>query len=268
MLLRLLWPLACVVACGDPAAKTDPQAEAWSAQYEAGRAAFTQSDFDEARAAFNAALTLAEHFGSGDPRYGRTAHQLAQLHVLRGDLAEAESLYTDLREREVGLPAHSPSRVLTLDGLGDTYRLQKRLVEAESLYRQVLAFQQAHQGDAAVAATLQKLAEVNRARDRHARADSLKYTAHAFTLRTQGHGYFVQGNYEQAESLLQSALALQEQHFGVDHPDIARTCYYTGRLYDAQNQYRKAAHFYRRALAANPADPARAREALDALPAH
>ena len=83
MLLRLLWPLACVVACGDPAAKTDPQAEAWSAQYEAGRAAFTQSDFDEAGAAFNAALTLAEHFGSGDPRYGRTAHQLAQLHVLR-----------------------------------------------------------------------------------------------------------------------------------------------------------------------------------------
>ena len=43
--------------------------------------------FDEAGAAFNAALTLAEHFGSGDPRYGRTAHQLAQLHVLLKETA-------------------------------------------------------------------------------------------------------------------------------------------------------------------------------------
>ena len=268
MLLRLLWPLACLAACGDPSPKTDPHAEAWSAQYDAGRAAFAQSRFDEACAAFTTALTLAKHFDPDDPRYGRATHQLAQLHVLQGELAEAESLYVDLREREASLPAHSPAKILTLDKLGDTYRLQKRLAEAAALYAQVLAFQQTHQGDGAVATTLQKLADVYRARGHRARADSLTYTARALTLRTQAHGYFVQGNYEQAEPLLQSALALQEQHFGVDHPDLARTCYYTGRFYAAQDQYRKAAHFYRRALDADPADPDRAREALDALPAH
>ena len=268
MLLRLLWPLAYLLACGDPTPKNDPQAEAWSAQYDAGRAAFAQSRFAEAGAAFTAALTLAEHFDPDDPRYGHAAHRLAQLHILQGKLVEAESLYIDLRKRETRSPAHSPAKVLTLEGLGDTYRLQKRLAEAADLYAQVLAFQQAHQGDGAVAATLQKLADVYRGLGHGAQADSLTYTARAFTLRTQAHGYFVKGGYAQAESLLHSTLALQEQHFSVDHPDIARTCYYMGRLYAAQDQYRKAAHFYRRALAADPTDPDHAQEALDALPAH
>ena len=57
MLLCLLWPLAYLVACGDLTPKNDPQAEAWSAQYDAGRAAFAQSRFAEAGAAFTAAIT-------------------------------------------------------------------------------------------------------------------------------------------------------------------------------------------------------------------
>ena len=48
--------------------------------------------------------------------------------------------------------------------------------------------------------------------------------------------------------LYHNALALQAG----DHPDLARTCYYLGRLYDAQDRYRQAEHFYRRALAASP----------------
>ena len=117
--------MAYLVACGDPTPKNDPQAEAWSAQYDAGRAAFAQSRFAEAGAACTAAITLAEQFAPDDPRYGYAAHRLAQLHILQGKLVEAESLYIDLRKRETRLPAHSPAKVLTLEGLGDTYRLHE-----------------------------------------------------------------------------------------------------------------------------------------------
>ena len=121
-LLSLLLPLAFYVACSE----SDPRAEDWSQHYQAGRAALGQSRFTEAEQALSQALTIAETFDSDDPRYDRTAHQLAQLHVVRGELARAESLYQHLRERQVALPDDHPDKMLTLDKLGDTYRLRQR----------------------------------------------------------------------------------------------------------------------------------------------
>ena len=245
-LLPLLLSLALYVACSE----SDPRAEDWSQHYQAGRAALGQSRFTEAEQALSHALTIAETFDSDDPRYDRTAHQLAQLHVVRGELARAESLYQHLRERQVALPDDHPDKMLTLDKLGDTYRLQQRPAEAAALYDRVLAFQQVHRGDEEVAATMQKLSDLYRARGHHAAADSLALRAHAL---------FLQGHYQQAAPLYHSALALQAG----DHPDLARTCYYLGRLYDAQDRYRQAEHFYRRALAASPtSDPDRVGAAL------
>lgn len=247
-LLTLFLPLALHLACSGP----DPHAEAWSQHYQAGRAALGQSRFAEAEQALAHALTLAETFAPDDPRYGRTAHQLAQLHVVRGELARAESLYQHLRERQAALPNDHPDKVLTLDKLGDTYRLQQRPVEAAALYDRVLAFQQTHQGDEEVAATMQKLSDLYRAQSDRAAADSLAQRAHALNLRARAHDLFLQGHYQRAAPLYHSALALQAGN----HPDLARTCYYLGRLYDAQDRYRQAEHFYRRALAASPAsDP-------------
>lgn len=264
--LILLLLLAAQLACSQPAQEPDPQAQAWAEHYQAGRAAFDKSHLAEAEQAFAQALTLAQQLPPGDQRYGRTAHQLAQLHVFRGELARAESLYLHLRELEESLPADNPHKVLTLDKLADTYRLQKRPDEAIALYRQILLFQQIHHGDEASAATMQKLAASYRLQQRHATADSLAQRARALTLRTQAYGYFVQGQYKKAEPLYQSALALQEQYLGRSHPDLGRTCYYMGRLYDAQERLRQAEHFYRRALAlTSPEDPDRVRESLDAL---
>lgn len=266
MFSHLILPLVCLLACSAPAPKPDPQAEAWAEHYQTGRAAFDNSRFAEAQQAFSQALTLAAQFAPGDQRYSRTAHQLAQLHVLQGKLAQAESLYLHLLDLEKTLPDHHPDKVLTLDKLGDTYRLQKHPAKAEALYQRVLAFQQTHQGDGEAAATMKKLAAIYRLQQRRQAADSLAQRARAFTLRTQAYGYFVQGDYRRAEPLLQSALALQEKHFGVDHPDLSRTCYYLGRLYDAQDHYRKAEHFYRRALALEDGhDPDQIQPTLDAL---
>ena len=122
VLLSLFLPLSLTLACS----QSDPRAEAWSQHYQAGRAALGQSRFDEAEQALAHALTLAETFVPDDPRYSRTAHQLAQLHVVRGELARAESLYQHLRERQMALPDDHPDKMLTLDKLGDTYRLQQR----------------------------------------------------------------------------------------------------------------------------------------------
>ena len=247
-LLLLFFPLALHLACSGP----DPHAEAWSQHYQAGRTALGQSRFAEAEQALSRALSLAETFARDDPRYGRTAHQLAQLHVVRGQLAPAESLYQHLRERQAALPDDHPDKVLTFDKLGDTYRLQQRPAEAAALYDRVLAFQQAHRNDPEAAATMQKLSDLYRAQGDRAAADSLAQRAQALTLRARAHALFLQGHYQRAAPLYHSALALQAGA----HPDLARTCYYLGRLYDAQDRYRQAEHFYRRALAASPAsDP-------------
>ena len=247
-LVPLLLSLALSFACSEP----DSSTEDWAQHYQAGRAALGQSRFAEAEQALSRALTLAETFAPDDPRYGRTAHQLAQLHVVRGELARAESLYQHLHERQAVLPDDHPDKMLTLDKLGDTYRLQQRPAEAAALYDRVLAFQQMHRGDEEVAATMQKLADLYRAQGDRAAADSLAQRAHALNLRARAHALFLQGHYQRAAPLYHSALALQAG----DHPDLARTCYDLGRLYDAQDHYRQAEHFYRRALAASPAsDP-------------
>ena len=236
------------LACSQP----DSRAEDWSQHYQAGRTALGQSRFAEAEQALARALARAETFAPDDPRYGRTAHQLAQLHVVRGELARAESLYQHLHERQAALPDDHPDKMLTLDKLGDTYRLQQRPAEAVPLYDRVLAFQQTHRGDEQVATTMQKLADLYRAQDDRAAADSLAQRAHALTLRARAHDLFLQGHYQRAAPLYHNALALQAD----GHPDLARTCYYLGRLYDVQDRYRQAEHFYRRALAASPAsDP-------------
>ena len=247
-LLSLFLPLALSLACSE----SDPHTEDWSQHYQAGRTALGQSRFDEAEQALSRALTLAETFAPDDPRYGRTAHQLAQLHVVRGELARAESLYQHLHKRQMALPDDHPDKMLTLDKLGDTYRLQQRPAEAAALYDRVLAFQQVHRGDEEFAATMQKLSDLYRAQGDRVAADSLAQRAHALSLRARAQALFLQGHYQQAAPLYHSALALQTGN----HPDLARTCYYLGRLYDAQDRYRQAEHFYRRALAASPAsDP-------------
>ena len=233
--------------------QSDPHAEDWSQHYQAGRAALGQSRFAEAEQALSHALSLAETFAPDDPRYGRTAHQLAQLHVVRGELARAESLYQHLRERQAG-PPRRPSRQSV-----DARQIGRHLSAPAAASRgpshsttRVLAFQQAHQGDEEVASTMQKLSDLYRAQGDRAAADSLTQRSHALNLRARAHTLFLQGHYQRAAPLYHSALALQAG----DHPDLARTCYYLGRLYDAQDRYRQAEHFYRRALAASPAsDP-------------
>lgn len=266
--LSLLIVLTSHLACSgpEPAPEFNAQIQAWSEHYQSGLAALDKSRFPAAERAFAQALTLAEQFAPGDQRYTRTAHQLAQLHVLRGELARAESLYVHLRELEKTFATDNVEKLLTLDKLADTYRLQRRLSEAITLYEQVLAFQQKHQGDKTSAQTMQKLADSHRLQENHSTADTLSQRARALTLRTQAHGYFVQGKYKKSEPLFRSALALQEQHLGRSHPDLARTCYYLGRLYDAQDRYRQAEHFYRRALALVGAkDPDRVQASLNAL---
>ena len=215
------------------------------------RTALGQSRLAEAEQALSHALTLAETFASDDPRYGHTSTARPTPRRARRARTSRKPLPALARAASSPPKTTHPDKVLTLDKLGDTYRLQQRPAEAAALYDRVLAFQQANLEDEEVAATMQKLADLYRAQDDPSAADSLAQRAHALNLRARAHDLFLQGHYQRAAPLFHSALALQ-----AGNPDLARTCYYLGRLYDVQDRYRQAEHFYRRALAASPAsDP-------------
>ena len=61
--------------------------------------------------------------------------------------------------------------------------------------------------------------------------------------------YEAQGKYEQAEPLLQRALAIWEQQLGPEHPDTATSLNNLALLYYTQGKYEQAEPLYQRALA-------------------
>ena len=182
-------------------------------------------------------------FAPDDPRYGRTAHQLAQLHVVRGELARAESLYQHLREAASGPPGR-PSRQNV-----DARQAGRHLSAPAATSRGHRALQPRPRLSNRRTEAMRKLRRPCRSyptstahRATAPRPIPLRKRAHALSLRARAHALFLQGHYQRAAPLYHSALALQAG----DHPDLARTCYYLGRLYDAQDRYRQAEHFYRR----------------------
>ena len=56
--------------------------------------------------------------------------------------------------------------------------------------------------------------------------------------------YYVQGKYQEAESLYQRALEIRERILGPEHPDTACSLNNLAALYDVQDKYQEAEPLY------------------------
>jgi tetratricopeptide (TPR) repeat protein len=71
----------------------------------------------------------------------------------------------------------------------------------------------------------------------------------ATSLSWQGCLYNIQGRYSEAEPLLARALAIREQQWGKEHPNVATSLNNLAELYRTQGHYSKVEPLYMRALA-------------------
>jgi tetratricopeptide (TPR) repeat protein len=155
-----------------------------------------QGRFDEAAPLLRESLAIRARAAAPDAAALAEANlNLAELTRLQGRTTEAETLYIraiDFARR--GLGADSPSMVWFLNQYGVLHRDLRRWRRAEQLSRQSLAILEQAGGDESLRAqTLVDLAELLR----------------------------LQGRRREAEPHARRAIALREQLFGVDHPEVA-----------------------------------------------
>jgi len=68
-------------------------------------------------------------------------------------------------------------------------------------------------------------------------------------LHRMGVYYYYQGNYGEAESLWERALAIKKKALGPDHPDVAKSLHNLAILYRGQGRFAEAEPLYKQALA-------------------
>ena len=236
--------------CGSQPSE-EPEETAWKQHYQTGFNAMQQGRYTEAESSLQLALEEAKSFQEQDPRLHSTLDNLAQVCVVQGRNARAESLYKQLisiQKKHRG-PRHQSS-VSTLGKLADLYRNQNEFARAESLYKQLIFIQEEHLQlrDQGIASTLEKLADLYRGQNEFVRADSLSKRSMGLKFHARGYAYFIQGRTRQAEMLYKRALVVQEKNLGKNHPDLARTCSDLALLYDGQKAFTTAVTYYKRAL--------------------
>ena len=247
-LLRLgVWTFL-IAACGSPKPE-DPQAAAWQRHHQTGTETFQQGRYADAEIAWEQALDLARRFPEHDLRLHRTLDDLARLSVVVARLARAESLYAELLDLQQRTDPHGRGVLATLGRMADVYRKQKEPARAESLYVHLLALQE--NGDPRnpdIPSILGKLADLQGEQGHFLAADSLATRAMALKFHHQGYVHFVGRRNREAEAFYRRALDIQERKLGSYHPDLARTCYDLGLLYELREDFAQAETFYRRAL--------------------
>jgi len=227
----------------------DPRETAWKQQYQAGSSAFQDGRYAAAEEHWRQALDLARAFPEQDPRRHRTLDDLAHLCVVTARPAQAESLYAELLDLQQRTAPYSQGVPTTLDRLADVYRTQQQPARAESLYARLLILQEdADPRNPNIPSTLGKLADLYAEQGRVLAADSLATRAMALKFHHQGYMHFIGRRNREAETFYRRALGVQERKLGSDHPDLARTCYDLGALYELQRNLAQAETFYRRAL--------------------
>jgi tetratricopeptide (TPR) repeat protein len=132
----------CLTAGCTHAAKS-PSANAWQADYDAGKAAYQQGDYTKAQKLFAAAVADAESGGDSDARLARSLNNLAAAYAAQGDYAKAEPLYRQalaLLEKVRG-PDHADVATC-LENYAALLRQTNRPAEAEQLEQRARAIRQ------------------------------------------------------------------------------------------------------------------------------
>lgn len=167
----------------------------------------------------------------------------AQQAQAQGDFSQAEALHRRalaIHERELG-PEH-PTTLATLTNLGNVMMLQGKFKDAEALFRRVLASREKVLGpehpDTAVS-----LNNVANALAEQAKADTVR-------TRTAARSGTLSGEQTtEAETLYRRALAIQEKHFGPDHPSVAATLNNLAAQLANRGRYADAEPMHKRAIA-------------------
>ena len=155
------------------------EATEWIELEETGFRAAGRGRDAEAFRSFETALERAEAFGPGDYRVGRSLANLGELHRMRGNAAEAETLLLRAQAIYEALIAQGEAFGLdlaqTLNSLGLALSAGERHADAETAYRRALALREEHRGGdhPEVAITLNNMAESYLARGRHGEAGPL-----------------------------------------------------------------------------------------------
>ena len=152
----------------------------WESYHHAGETALDRDRLDDAAHMFQSALKDAEQFGRRDPRLVESLLDLAFVHDLQGNSAEADRLYKRaFAALEKGAGKGSPEVARALDGLADRARRRGKNAEAERLYKRAVAAWEKGMGknDPQLAFILDRYAALLRETGRTSEAEKLEKRA-------------------------------------------------------------------------------------------
>ena len=178
--------------------------------------------YDDARPLFENVLRIREReLGPTDVLIAEPLRGLGEIARMRGFLPVADSaLQRALDIRTAKQSIGHPDVINAMAQMATLRFSQRRLADAESVYRRVIALDSAHGADNAV-------------RGRY--------------LVGFGVVLFQQGRYPEAERLFRRALDIQQRVLGPDHYDVGGTLNNLGGVYYEQNEYQHALQSYEQA---------------------
>jgi tetratricopeptide (TPR) repeat protein len=191
----------------------------------AGVLAYQSGRYAEARAELQAARALLEARGERELAWARVLQDLAEVHRVLGDPAEAESLLRQtLATRQALLPAGDPEIGRTLNNLGLALADQGRRPEAEEAQRRAVANLEAALGP-----------------------DHVDVAMPLGNLSTVLSGLH---RCDEAEAVGRRSLAIREAHLPATHPDVGRALAAVAHAVACDPaRYPEAARYHARAIA-------------------
>jgi serine/threonine protein kinase/tetratricopeptide (TPR) repeat protein len=226
-----------------------------------------QGDFDGAIRSIKRALEIREKvLGPDDENVANTLNSLGAVYFRQGKYAEAEPLFTrTLAIREKLYDENHPNLAHTLSNLALIRSALGQYAGAKELLERALAIQEkvfeGNPDHSDLAAVLSNLAWVLRSMGKPEEAKP--YLERAIKIQEkaapknpelarfiQNLGELMQetGDYKNAETLMERALAMRESLLGPEHVDTAQSLQGLAYFYYLQNRDEKAELYYKRAL--------------------
>jgi serine/threonine-protein kinase len=221
-----------------------------------GRSYLGLGRYDDAEPPLRRALALRRALGR-DAETATSLHELGRVHLERGDLAPAESLFRQaLAAARAPAVPDSAGIAPILSDLGDLLQYAGDLAGAAAAHREALAVRTRLEGarGAGVAASLNNIAVIEGQQGRWVVAESLGRAALAIVIERQGRrhpdvaaglnalAFAVQSQQRapEAESLYRQALEVRLETLGPNHPETARTYMNLGWLLHETRRYPEA----------------------------
>ena len=239
----------------------------WEAQMDNAVAALRRKDYFQAELSCTEALKTAGQFGPADPCLTTNLTLLAQIYQMenKSDLAE-QTLKEALASREKAVGTNDPSLVLPLDNLAKFYYFAEHRYDlAEPLCLRILQLVEniSPRNDAEVEKRARAVAVVCRLQGQYAQAEPFYQQALDLAGRKGGDlpsamlataGFYHDwGKFDQAESLCQRALAIQEKAAGSNtnteaQMNLAVALYGLAENYRSWGKLDQAEPLYRRSV--------------------